>query len=66
MKDKLREAAAARMKALNDERVAMVKRHEKPVLIHAVSAAYLKEYEEVYGENQTGRRRDCADPRTRY
>ena len=32
-----------RLKALNDERVRMVQRHEKPVIIHAVSAAYLRE-----------------------
>ena len=32
-----------RMKILNDERVAMVRRREKPVLIHAISAAYLDE-----------------------
>lgn len=54
---------AARMEALNDERVAMVMRHEKPLFIHAVSAAYLAEYKEVYGEDQTRPRRDCADPR---
>ena len=32
-----------RLKALNDERVKMVQRHEKPVIIHAISAAYLRE-----------------------
>ncbi len=43
-----RKSAAARMKALDDERVAMVRRHEKPFAIRAVSAAYLKADEEVY------------------
>jgi len=61
-----REAAIMRMKALDDARVDMVKRHEKPAVIHAVSAAYLKEYTEVYGEDQAGRRRVCADPRPSY
>ena len=40
-----------RLKALDDERVAMVKRHEKPVLIHAISAAYLKAYSEAHNED---------------
>ena len=37
-----------KLKALDDERVAMVKRHEKPVLIHAISDAYLKAYSEAH------------------
>ena len=36
------------LKALDDLRVAMVKRHEKPVVIRAVSAAYEKLYAEVH------------------
>ena len=52
--NKRREAAKERLRALNEERVAMVMRHEKPVLIHAISAAYVKLYEEVYGENHAG------------
>ena len=59
-----KQIAYDRMEALNEERVAMIMRREKPVLIHAISAAYLEAYEEVYGENQAGQRRDCADPRT--
>ncbi|QTE71896.1 hypothetical protein JRC49_03415 [Clostridiales bacterium FE2011] len=42
-----------RLKALDDERVEMVKRHEKPVLIHAISAAYLKEYSEAHRNDHT-------------
>lgn len=61
--NKRHNAAYSRMEALNEERVAMVMRREKPVLIHAISAAYLKAYEEVYGEDQTRPGRDCADPR---
>ena len=39
-----------RMRALDEERVRMVERHEKPVLIHAVSEAYLRE-REILGLN---------------
>ena len=58
-----REIALDRLRVLEEERAAMVKRRERPSIIRIVSAAYLKLYEEVYGENQTGQRRDCADPR---
>ena len=36
-----------RVKALNDERIRMVERHEKPCIIQAVSDAYLREYERL-------------------
>ena len=42
------ETAKECLKALDDLRVAMVKRHEKPVVIRAVSAAYEKLYAEVH------------------
>ena len=39
----IKQSDKERLKALNDERVKMVQRHEKPVIIHAISAAYLRE-----------------------
>lgn len=36
-----------RVKTLNDERVRMVERHEKPCVIQAVSDAYLREHERL-------------------
>lgn len=39
----VKKADEERLKALNDERIKMVQRHEKPVIIHAISAAYLRE-----------------------
>ena len=36
-----------RVRALNDERIRMVERHEKPCAIRPVSDAYLREYERL-------------------
>ena len=55
-----REDAVIRMKALNDERVDMVKRHAHPAAIRAVSAAYIKAYEDAFGRDPDEGARSCA------
>lgn len=47
-KDNLRKADMERLKALDDARIAMLKRHEKPIVIRAVTEAFEKLYAEVY------------------
>ena len=36
-----------RMNELNERRIRMVQQREKPIVIHAVSDAYLREYERL-------------------
>ena len=41
------EEVKERLNDLNESRVRMIKQHEKPVVIHAVSDAYLRELDKL-------------------
>jgi len=41
------EEVKERVNDLNESRVRMIKQHEKPVVIHAVSDAYLRELDKL-------------------